>query len=47
MVPPGWSYAAGNSIIGELVRYVTVVSPEALVTISLMGRIKTKIKITE
>ncbi|KAF9895249.1 hypothetical protein FE257_000151 [Aspergillus nanangensis] len=43
--PPRWSYAAGDTIIGNLVRHSPVVSPEATVQIVLTGR--AKVKITE
>jgi hypothetical protein len=41
--PCGWSYAAGDTIIGSLVRHTPIVTPEATITLSLLGRIKTKI----
>lgn len=41
--PAGWCYAAGDTIIGNLVRHTPIVSPEATITLSLVGRIKTKI----
>lgn len=41
--PPGWSYAAGDTIIGSVVRHTPVVSAEATVTLLLTGRTKTKV----
>lgn len=41
--PAGWFYAAGDKIIGSLIRHTPIVTPEATITLSLLGRIKTKI----
>ncbi|KAI9931144.1 hypothetical protein ASPWEDRAFT_22993 [Aspergillus wentii DTO 134E9] len=43
--PPGWAYAAGDTIIGNIVRYTPVVTPEATLKLVLTGR--TMVKITE
>lgn len=40
--PPGWTYAAGDTIIGHVVRHSSILSPDAIVAISLVGRVKTK-----
>ena len=44
--PPGWSYTPGDTIIGHLVRKIPVVSPDATVTLSFVGRSKVKIVYT-
>lgn len=44
--PPKWSYAAGDEIIGNVVRHTPIVSPEASVTLTLHGRVKTKITVS-
>jgi hypothetical protein len=41
--PAGWSYAAGDTIIGNLIRHTPIITPEAKITLTLIGRIKTKI----
>lgn len=41
--PAGWSYAAGDTIIGNLIRHAPIITPEATITLTLIGRIKTKI----
>jgi hypothetical protein len=41
--PAGWSYAAGDTIIGNLIRHTPIITPEAVITLTLIGRIKTKI----
>lgn len=41
--PPGWTFAPGDTVIGTVVRHSCIVSPEATVTIALIGRVKTKI----
>jgi hypothetical protein len=41
--PRGWSYAAGDTIIGNLVRHNPVVTPDAEITLVLTGRIKSKV----
>ncbi|KAJ5826145.1 hypothetical protein N7474_003283 [Penicillium riverlandense] len=41
--PRGWSFAAGNTIIGNVVRHSKVLAPQATVTIVLKGRVKTKV----
>ncbi|KAJ5151359.1 uncharacterized protein N7482_010611 [Penicillium canariense] len=40
--PPGWTFAPGDVIIGNLVRHAHIVTPEATVTLSLIGRVKTR-----
>ncbi len=41
--PEGWSYSAGDTIIGNLIRHTPIVTPEATIVLTLIGRIKTKI----
>lgn len=41
--PPGWTFAPGDTVIGTVVRQSCIVTPEATVTIALIGRVKTKI----
>ncbi|KAJ5896814.1 uncharacterized protein N7473_006213 [Penicillium subrubescens] len=41
--PAGWSYAAGDTIIGNLIRHTPIITPEAAITLTLIGRMKTKI----
>lgn len=41
--PAGWSYSAGDTIIGCLIRHTPIVTPEATIVLTLIGRIKTKI----
>lgn len=41
--PPNWDFAPGDTIIGNLVRHIPIVTPEAVVSISLVGRAKSKI----
>ncbi|PLB52468.1 hypothetical protein P170DRAFT_423340 [Aspergillus steynii IBT 23096] len=43
--PPGWTFAAGDTIIGNVVRRQPIVAPEAIVRLALVGRVKTKITI--
>ncbi|KAF3392453.1 hypothetical protein F1880_008653 [Penicillium rolfsii] len=45
--PAGWSYAAGDRIIGHLFRHAPIITPEATINLSLIGRIKTKITETK
>lgn len=44
--PPDWTYAAGDTVIGTLVRRSPITAPDATLTLSLNGRVKTKIIIT-
>lgn len=39
----GWTYALGDTIIGHLVRKTPIVTPEAVVQLSLIGRAKVKL----
>ncbi|KAJ5634311.1 hypothetical protein N7528_002153 [Penicillium herquei] len=41
--PVGWTYAPGDVIIGHLVRKEPIVTPEAVITLSFIGRVKVKI----
>lgn len=41
--PPNWSYAPGDTIIGNLVRKEEIVSPDATVKLGLVGRAVTEI----
>lgn len=41
--PSLWSYAPGDTIIGHLVRKTPIVTPEATITLSLIGRAKVKL----
>lgn len=41
--PTGWMFAAGDTVIGSVVRELPFVAPEAQLTIRLMGRAKAKI----
>ncbi|KAJ5808295.1 hypothetical protein N7474_009564 [Penicillium riverlandense] len=41
--PEGWTYAPGDTIIGNLVRKTQIVTPEAVITLSFTGRVKVKI----
>ena len=41
--PPNWAFAPGDTIIGNIVRHMPIVTPEAVVSISLTGRVKSKI----
>jgi hypothetical protein len=41
--PEGWTYAPGDTIIGNLVRKTPIVTPEAVITLSFTGRMKVKI----
>ncbi|KAH8692319.1 hypothetical protein BGW36DRAFT_303750 [Talaromyces proteolyticus] len=43
--PPSWTFAAGDTIIGTVIRLSPIVAPEATVTIDLIGRVKTKISV--
>ncbi|KAJ5094084.1 hypothetical protein N7456_009945 [Penicillium angulare] len=40
--PTGWAFAAGDTIIGNLVRSAEIVAPEATVKIDLIGRIRSQ-----
>jgi hypothetical protein len=41
--PPGWHNTAGDTVIGHVTRSAPIVSPDACVRLSLVGRLKTKI----
>ncbi|KAJ5336109.1 uncharacterized protein N7506_004131 [Penicillium brevicompactum] len=41
--PRGWSYALGDTIIGNVVRHSPIVASEAELTVTLSGRVKTKV----
>ncbi|KAJ5087115.1 hypothetical protein NUU61_008422 [Penicillium alfredii] len=41
--PPGWTYAAGDTIIGTLARRLPIVTPDASVTLVLIGQVRSKI----
>lgn len=41
--PSHWAYAPGDVIIGHLMRKLPIVTPEAMITLSLIGRVKVKI----
>lgn len=41
--PAGWSYVAGDTVIGNLIRHTPIVAPEATIILTLIGRVKTKI----
>lgn len=43
--PPGWTFGAGDTIIGNVVRRQPIVAPEATVRLALVGRVKTKITV--
>ncbi|BAE61199.1 unnamed protein product [Aspergillus oryzae RIB40] len=43
--PPGWTYVGGDTVIGNVVRRSHVVTPDASVTLTLVGRVKTKITV--
>ncbi|KAE8372134.1 hypothetical protein BDV26DRAFT_274746 [Aspergillus bertholletiae] len=43
--PPGWTYVGGDTVIGNVVRRSHIVTPDAMVTITLVGRVKTKITV--
>lgn len=43
--PPSWTFAAGDTIIGTVIRRSPIVTPEATVTLTLIGRVKTKITV--
>lgn len=43
--PPGWTFGAGDTIIGNVVRRQPIVAPEATVRLELVGRVKTKITV--
>ncbi|KAJ5085987.1 hypothetical protein N7532_010758 [Penicillium argentinense] len=36
--PPGWSFVAGDTIIGSIVRHAPIRSPDAKVSLALVGR---------
>lgn len=40
--PPRWRYAAGDTVIGHVTRSAHIVSPDACVKLTLIGRLKTK-----
>ena len=44
--PPKWTFAAGDTIIGSVGRSAHLVTPEATVTLRLLGRAKTKIVVS-
>lgn len=44
--PPNWTYGPGAEIIGNVARDSPVVSPEASLTLTLNGRVKTKIEVS-
>ncbi|KAJ5594754.1 uncharacterized protein N7459_000962 [Penicillium hispanicum] len=41
--PPNWAFAPGDTIIGNLMRHMPIVTPEATISVSLTGRVKSKI----
>ncbi|KNG80188.1 hypothetical protein ANOM_011404 [Aspergillus nomiae NRRL 13137] len=43
--PPGWTYIGGDTVIGNVVRRSHIVTPDAMVTLTLVGRVKTKITV--
>lgn len=43
--PPGWAYAPGDTIIGNLVRNLPIVTPNASISLSFIGRVKVKITV--
>lgn len=43
--PPSWTFTAGDTVIGTVVSRTPIVAPEATVTITLFGRVKTKITV--
>ncbi|KAJ5650946.1 uncharacterized protein N7484_004669 [Penicillium longicatenatum] len=43
--PAGWAYAPGDTIIGNLVRKVPIVTPNATIKLSFIGRVKVKITV--
>lgn len=44
--PPNWTFAAGDTVIGSVGRSALLVTPEATVTLRLLGRAKTKIEVS-
>ncbi|KAJ5610307.1 hypothetical protein N7510_007026 [Penicillium lagena] len=42
--PPGWKFAAGDTIIGYLVRPEPIITPEATVSLALMSSMRTHIE---
>ncbi|KAJ5812273.1 hypothetical protein N7474_008574 [Penicillium riverlandense] len=42
--PPGWKYAPGDTIIGDLVRPEPIITPEATVSLALMSSIRTNLE---
>lgn len=42
-VPPGWTYAPGDTIVGNVVRKSHLITPHVNLKLSLWGRTKTKI----
>jgi hypothetical protein len=43
--PPSWTFIAGDTVIGTVISRSAIVTPEATVTITLFGRVKTKITV--
>ncbi|QKX53955.1 uncharacterized protein TRUGW13939_01035 [Talaromyces rugulosus] len=43
--PPSWTFIAGDTVIGTVFSRSAIVAPEATVTITLFGRVKTKITV--
>ncbi|KAE8165117.1 hypothetical protein BDV40DRAFT_79155 [Aspergillus tamarii] len=43
--PPGWTYIGGDTVIGNVVRRSHIVTPDAQVILTLVGRVKTKITV--
>ncbi|KAJ5109139.1 hypothetical protein N7456_005814 [Penicillium angulare] len=41
--PPGWSYDAGDTIIGNLMRYTPISTTQATVELALVGRTEAKV----
>lgn len=41
--PPGWTFTARDTVIGSVIRSSSIVSPDAVVTVSLQGFVKTEI----
>lgn len=41
--PEGWTYAPGDTIIGNLLRQSPIVTPEAVIALSFTGRVKVKV----
>lgn len=43
--PPRWTYAPGDTIIGSVIRWEPIATPEATVKVSFKGRVKTKLHV--